>query len=242
MPVRVSRNIGELHISILPIYGIRRLYPDLDCNCEMNEFSNSCLQVRGSLCPSIKRVLEHGLRKSPLLLGPCHPWLFIEEAAAKEVEKDFRSVYSRLVLCKTFRLNEDGKVLSPEELLYRCEESLELLGRCATLLPPDHLAVSLNDTFRCVEAVNFTHNPVHAQMDVKLRSLICLGLNEQVLHLWLESLASNEEVVRKWFHPWSYMSSPGWVQVKCELRLLAQFSFNLTCDWELKPHLQGRQR
>ena len=78
-------------------------------------------------------------------------------------------------------------------------------------------------------------------MDVKLRSLICLGLNEQVLHLWLESLASNEEVVRKWFHPWSYMSSPGWVQVKCELRLLAQFSFNLTCDWELKPHLQGRR-
>ena len=63
--------------------------------------------------------MEHGLRKSPLLLGPCHPWLFIEEAAAKEVEKDFRSVYSRLVLCKTFRLNEDGKVLSPEELLYR---------------------------------------------------------------------------------------------------------------------------
>ncbi len=34
--------------------------------------------------------------------------------------------------------------------------------------------------FRCVEAVNFTHNPAHAQMDVKLRSLICLGLNEQV--------------------------------------------------------------
>lgn len=67
------------------------------------------------------------------------------------MEKDFKSVYSRLVLCKTFRLNEDGKVLTPEELLYRC-----------------------------VEAVNFTHNPKHAQMDVKLRSLICLGLNEQV--------------------------------------------------------------
>ena len=33
---------------------------------------------------------------------------------------------------------------------------------------------------RCVEAINFTHNPVDAQMDVKLRSLICLGLNEQV--------------------------------------------------------------
>lgn len=47
----------------------------------------------------------------------CHPWLFIEEAATKEVEKDFASVYSRLVLCKTFRLDEDGKVLTPEEVL-----------------------------------------------------------------------------------------------------------------------------
>ena len=160
--------------------------------------------VRGVLCPTVKRILEHGLKRSPLLLGPCHPWLFIEEAVMKEVEKDFKSVYSRLVLCKTFRLNEDGKVLSPEELLYRC-----------------------------VEAVNFSHNPAHAQMDVKLRSLICLGLNDQVLHLWLEALASNEDVVKKWYHPWSFMNSPGWVQVKCELRLLAQFAFNLTQDWEL---------
>ena len=160
--------------------------------------------VRGCLCPAIKAVLEHGLKKSPILLGPCHPWLFIEEAANKEVEKDFKSVYSRLVLCKTFRLNEDGKVLSPEELL-----------------------------FRCVEAVNFTHNPAHAQMDVKLRSLICLGLNEQVLHLWLEALASNEAVVAKWYHNNAFMASPGWVQVKCELRVLAQFSFNLNQDWEL---------
>lgn len=52
-----------------------------------------------------------------LILGsPCHPWLFIEEAATKEVEKDFNSVYSRLVLCKTYRLDEDGKVLTPEEV------------------------------------------------------------------------------------------------------------------------------
>ena len=55
----------------------------------------------------------------------------------------------------------------------------------------------------------------------------------QVLHLWLEALASNEEVVSKWFHPWSYMSSPGWVQIKCELRILSKFSFNLNPDWEL---------
>ncbi len=53
------------------------------------------------------------------------------------------------------------------------------------------------------------------------------------MHLWLETLASNEEVVAKWYHPWSYMSSPGWVQIKCELRLLSKFSFNLNPDWEI---------
>ncbi|VDQ11033.1 unnamed protein product [Trichobilharzia regenti] len=76
--------------------------------------------VRGSLCHSLGAVFSHGLKR-PRLLGDagCHPWHFIEEAAAKEVERDFSSVYSRLVLCKTFRLDEEGKVLSPEEVLYR---------------------------------------------------------------------------------------------------------------------------
>lgn len=50
-------------------------------------------------------------------------------------------------------------------------------------------------------------------MDIKLRSLICLGLNEQAIHLWLESLASNEEVVKKYYQPSSFLGSPGWVQV-----------------------------
>ena len=158
--------------------------------------------VRGTLSPGIKQVLEHGMKRPSFLGGPCHPWLFIEESAMREVEKDFESVYSRLVLCKTYRLDEDGKVLTPEELLYRC-----------------------------VQSINQTHE--HAQMDVKLRSLICLGLNEQVLHLWLESLCSCSEIVQKWYQPWSFIYSPGWVQIKCELRLLSQFSFNLSPDWEL---------
>ena len=29
------------------------------------------------------------------------------------------------------------------------------------------------------------------------------------------------------------MSSPGWVQVKCDLRVLSQFPFNLNPEWEL---------
>ncbi|CAN8003392.1 unnamed protein product, partial [Ixodes hexagonus] len=160
--------------------------------------------VRGTLCPSIKAVLEYGMKRSTILGGTCHPWLFIEEVANKEVEKDFNSVYSRLVLCKTYRLDEDGKVLTPEEVLYRS-----------------------------VQSVNLTHDTAHAQMDVKLRSLICIGLNEQVLHLWFEVLCSSLAVVQKWYHPWSFVNSPGWVQIKCELRLLSQFAFNLNPNWEL---------
>ncbi|XP_067166431.1 small G protein signaling modulator 3 isoform X2 [Apteryx mantelli] len=169
--------------------------------------------VRGTLCPALKSIFEHGLKKPSLLGGPCHPWLFIEEAASREVERDFDSVYSRLVLCKTYRLDEDGKVLTPEELLYRA-----------------------------VQAVNMTHDAAHAQMDVKLRSLICVGLNEQVLHLWLEVLCSSLQTVEKWFHPWSFLRSPGWVQIKCELRVLCKFAFSLSQDWELPIKREEKEK
>ncbi|KAM7182431.1 small G protein signaling modulator 3 isoform 1-T1 [Macrochelys suwanniensis] len=169
--------------------------------------------VRGTLCPALKSIFEHGLKKPSLLGGPCHPWLFIEEAAGREVERDFDSVYSRLVLCKTYRLDEDGKVLTPEELLYRA-----------------------------VQSVNMTHDAAHAQMDVKLRSLICVGLNEQVLHLWLEVLCSSLQTVEKWFHPWSFLRSPGWVQIKCELRVLSRFAFSLSQDWELPIKREEKEK
>ncbi|KAG8436336.1 hypothetical protein GDO86_007438 [Hymenochirus boettgeri] len=169
--------------------------------------------VRGTLCPSIKAIFEHGLKKPSLLGGPCHPWLFIEEAASREVERDFDSVYSRLVLCKTYRLDEDGKVLTPEELLYRG-----------------------------VQSVNVSHDTAHAQMDVKLRSLICIGLNEQVIHLWLEVLCSSLQTVEKWYQPWSFLRSPGWVQIKCELRVLSKFAFSLSPDWELPVKREEKEK
>ncbi|XP_050420566.1 small G protein signaling modulator 3 homolog isoform X2 [Adelges cooleyi] len=162
--------------------------------------------VRGALCPALKQVLEHGMKRPSFLGGPCHPWLFIEEAAMTEVERDYSSVYSRLMLCKTYRLDEDGKVLTPEELLYRC-----------------------------IQSINQSHDAAGCQMDVKLRSLICLGLNEQALHLWLELLCCSDQIVKKWYQPWSFVCSPGWVQVKCELRVLSQFPFNLNPNWELPP-------
>lgn len=37
--------------------------------------------VRGTLCPALKALFEHGLKKPSLLGGACHPWLFIEEVS-----------------------------------------------------------------------------------------------------------------------------------------------------------------
>lgn len=35
--------------------------------------------ARGTLCPALKAIFQHGLKKTSILGGPCHPWLFIEE-------------------------------------------------------------------------------------------------------------------------------------------------------------------
>ncbi|RNA19212.1 Small G signaling modulator 3 [Brachionus plicatilis] len=160
--------------------------------------------VRGEFALVIRAIFEHGLKKWSVLGGTSHPWSFIEEAAKKVVEKDFDSVYSRLVLCRTFRLDEDGKVLTPDELLYKS-----------------------------VQAINMSHDARRVGMDVKFRSLLSVGLNERVLHIWLETLCSCVDTVEKWYHRWSFLRSPGWVQIKCELRVLAQFSFLLSQDVEL---------
>lgn len=39
--------------------------------------------VRGTLCPALKALFEHGLKKPSLLGGACHPWLFIEEVSRR---------------------------------------------------------------------------------------------------------------------------------------------------------------
>lgn len=43
------------------------------------------------------------------------------------------------------------------------------------------------------------------------------------------------------YQPWSFINSPGWVQIKCELRILSQFAFNLNPDWELPPKKEQSQ-
>uniref|UniRef100_A0A0X3NUK9 RUN and TBC1 domain-containing protein 3 n=1 Tax=Schistocephalus solidus TaxID=70667 RepID=A0A0X3NUK9_SCHSO len=168
--------------------------------------------VRHGLCSALRAIFEYGLKRTRGLTdtSSSHPWKFIEEVAAVEAARDSSSIHSRLILCRTFRLDEVGKVLSPEELLYRS-----------------------------IHSINASHTSPGVTDDVKFHALICIGLNELVLHLWLEILCSCEEVVTKRYHPWSFLRSPGWVQIKCELRVLSQFAFHLYPLWEITAHLES---
>nr|CDJ82106.1 RUN domain containing protein [Haemonchus contortus] len=67
-----------------------------------------------------------------------------------------------------------------------------------------------------VQLINDSHNAANAHPDVKLRSLLVLGVNEQCLHLWFDLLCSakNEEPIRcKYYHPWAFIRTPAWRQV-----------------------------
>ena len=71
--------------------------------------------VRGHLATAIKTLLEQGLKTTSLLTGAVHPWQFIVDAANEVVESDYKSVFSRLVLCKTFKYTS-------ESFLFMCIE------------------------------------------------------------------------------------------------------------------------
>ncbi|KRY39539.1 Small G protein signaling modulator 3 -like protein [Trichinella spiralis] len=180
---------------------------DDDDDDDDNDFTEKITKlVRHQFCTILKTIFEYGMKKSSLLGRPFHPWLFIESVANEEIRKEHLSVHSRLMLSQTFQLDQDGQTFTPEELLYKA-----------------------------LQYVNLTHDLARvSSMDVKFRSLVCLGLNEQALHLWFELLCtSNGDLVDQWYQPWSFIRSPAWVQLKCELRLLAQFVFKLNSAWEL---------
>ena len=59
--------------------------------------------VRGPLSSALKQMLELGLKRTGLMSGTMHPWQFIVDAANEVVQADYSSVFSRLVLCKTFK-------------------------------------------------------------------------------------------------------------------------------------------
>lgn len=113
------------------------------------------------MCPAVKQVFEYGMKRPSFLGGPCHPWLFIEEAASREIEKDFESVYSRLILCKTYRLDEDSKVLTPEELLFRCVQSINQTHEQAQM---DVRKILIMYDFVITKNINYRSSSVHSSV------------------------------------------------------------------------------
>ncbi|PAV79947.1 hypothetical protein WR25_13000 [Diploscapter pachys] len=121
-----------------------------------------------------------------------------------------------------------------DELGFRKNDIITIISEkdehCWILTPQELL-------FRYVQAINDSHNGVNAHPDVKLRSLLAMGVNEQCLHLWFELLCAptdQEHIRNKYYHSWAFIRSPAWKQIKCDLRLLCQFSFNLSMDFEIE--------
>ena len=85
---------------------------------------------------------------------------------------------------------------------------------------------------------NITHiNQTHADqpMDIRLRSLICLALNQRMLHDFLTVICVTQaDLLEKHYHEWGFIRSPVWRLIRAELRLLSQFSFNLDSGAELQ--------
>lgn len=84
---------------------------------------------------------------------------------------------------------------------------------------PDNLCCQCTWVFILCVVVDRTISCINWHTGKRILIWFCLVCSEQVLHLWLETLCSCVDVVEKWYHPWSYVRSPGWVQIKCELRL-----------------------
>lgn len=81
------------------------IYGDEAVSPEITEY------IRGRLANSFRQIMDHGIRENLMYTSMAyHPWSFIEDISYHSVEKNFNSVYSRLTLCNTFNLDEDGKV------------------------------------------------------------------------------------------------------------------------------------
>lgn len=142
--------------------------------------------IRGRLYNAFKTIMTYGMKKT--LFITTHPWIIIEAISKACAESDFNSVYSRLVLTRTFRLDEFARVLTPSELLYR---SIAHINNCQE----------------------------NEAMDVKLRSLICIALNQSILHEWFAVICTAQpNIISKWYHNWSFINSPVWRLIKSELR------------------------
>ncbi|KAI6218839.1 RUN and TBC1 domain-containing protein 3 [Aphelenchoides fujianensis] len=150
--------------------------------------------VRNTLASALAAILNYGLRTNGIVSGPTQPWHFIETLANRLMEAHSNITHSKLTLCDTFSLDQGVKVLSAEELL-----------------------------FRAVHTVMESHGSPAIKNDVRFRSWVSLGLNEQCLHQWFEVLCNSEgqeHLRRVYYQEWSFIRSPVWKQITYELRPL----------------------
>ena len=162
------------------------------------------------------------MKSSWILTTPCHPWNFIEQVAEKCIQTSTLQTkvttdcaYSRLNLCQTFRLDDDYRILSAEELLLRTVHEIN----------------ASHDG--CSDTLSKYDRHQAANRDVKFRTLICTGLNEQCLHLWLECFCCATSALQRWYQPTAFLRNPVWMQIKCEMRILSYFPFTLKHTYEL---------
>jgi hypothetical protein len=133
-----------------------------------------------------------------------HPWTVIQDIASACVQSDFSSVYAKLLLTKAYRLDD---------------ASHRVLTPCEIL-------------YKNITHISQTH--ADQPMDIRLRSLICLALNQRMLHDFFTVIcATQSDLLETHYHEWGYIRSPVWRLIRAELRLLTQFSFNLNPDAEL---------
>ena len=52
-------------------------------SCRRSSSHSPCRVVTARLCPALKAIFLHGMRKPSILGGACHPWLFIEEVGGQ---------------------------------------------------------------------------------------------------------------------------------------------------------------
>ena len=86
---------------------------------------------------------------------------------------------------------------------------------------------------RSVEVVNLSHELVRND-DVKFRSLVALGLNYKVLHVWFQILASDANLMKSNFEKFAFLLNDSTrTMIVSALQPLVEFSFTLAIDFEL---------
>ena len=162
----------------------------------VNSFINDL--VRGRLGAVMKCVFGHGLRKG-LGLFTLHPWMLVEEIAERlraivpsvgmGRASSTAHTSSKTALSQCFRLNDSGR---------------------QQLTPKQQFVAA-------VEQINSTHAQV--PMDVRMRSWMCLGINQRQLHRWFALYCEHDAILMsKHYHRWSYVTSPASKLIQAQLR------------------------